>query len=93
MALTAQESNFITRLQTLSDDTLDLRHRMQEEIARYNGNEFGTSITDADLQEKTDFQHLTQAKMQSAITALNVVLTALGDDVSGQAINLIKMQG
>lgn len=93
MALTAQESNFITRLQALSTEVLDIRHRIEEEYALYNAEGFGVAITDADLQEVAAFQHITQSKMWNTITALTAVTTALGDDVSGQAVNLIKMKG
>lgn len=93
MALTTQESNFISRLQSLSAEILDVRHRIQEEVALYNAEGFGVAITDADLQEVTAFQHITQSKMWNTITALTAVTTALGDDVSGQAVNLIKMKG
>lgn len=93
MPLTTQESNFISRLQALSLEVLDIRHRIQQEYALYNAEGFGVAITDADLQEVDAFKHLTQSKMWNTITALNAVTTALGDDVSGQAVNLIKMKG
>lgn len=93
MALSNQESNFISRMQQLAEETLDLRHRIQEEYALYNAEGFGESITDVDLQEVSAFKHITQSKMWNAITALTTVTTALGDDVSGQAVNLIKLKG
>ena len=93
MALTNQESNFISRITTIAAQTLELREQMKEEIALYNAEGFGESISDADLQSVAAFQHLTQSKMWNVITAFNAVLTALGDDVSGQAVNLIKMKG
>ena len=93
MALTQQESNFVSRLQQLAEETLALRHKIQEEIALYNAEAFGTTITDPDLQEVAAFKHITQAEMVSTITALSAIITALGDDTSGQAINLIKLKG
>ena len=93
MALTQQESNFISRLQQLAEETLALRHKIQEEIALYNAEVFGTTITDSDLQEVPSFKHITQAEMVNTITALSAIITALGDDSSGQAINLIKLKG
>ncbi len=93
MSLTAQESNFIGRLQQKAAALLDLRDDLQREIALYNAEGFGQSITDADLQTVGDYGHITQAKMLGCITAFSDVLTALGDDVSGQAVNLVKMRG
>ncbi len=93
MALTAQESNFIGRLQQKAAALLDLRDDLQREIALYNAEGFGESITDADLQTVGDYGHLTQSKMWNCVTAFDAVLDALGDDVSGQAINLVKMRG
>jgi len=93
MALTAQESNFIGRLQQKAAALLDLRDDLQREIALYNAEGFGDSITDADLQTVGDYEHITQAKMLNCVTAVNVVLLSMGDDVSGQAVNLVKMRG
>ena len=93
MALTQQESNFVSRLQQLAEETLALRHKIQEEIALYNAEGFGTAITDPDLQEVSAFKHLTQTKLVATVTALSAVITALGDDSSGQSVNLIKIKG
>ena len=93
MSLTAQESNFIGRLQQKAAALLDLRDDLQREIALYNAEGFGQSITDVDLQMVGDYGHITQAKMLGCVTAINVVLLSMGDDVSGQAVNLVKMRG
>lgn len=93
MALTQQQSNFISRIQQLAAETLEIRHQMQEEIALYNAEGFGADITDVELAAIPAFAHLTQSKMWNCITAFETSLTALGDDVSGQAVNLIKMKG
>ena len=93
MSLTQQESNFVSRIQQLADKALTLRHEIQEEIALYNAEAFGTTITDSDLQEVSAFKHITQAEMVNTITALSAIITSLGDDSSGQAINLIKLKG
>jgi hypothetical protein len=93
MAFTDQESNFVSRSQNLASQILDLRDELQREVALYNAEGFGESITDADLAANATFSHLTQSKLWNCITAFNSVLTALGDDANGQAINLIKMRG
>lgn len=93
MAFTAQESNFMSRIQAKAEQLLDLRDELQREIALYEAEDFGGSITDADLAGITAFAHLTQSKLWNCVGAFNAVLTALGDDETGQAVNLIKMRG
>lgn len=93
MALTAQQQNFLSDLTTLSADTIELLHRISELKARYFLNGMNTSLQDADLLALPTFAHLTAAKVTNAITAITTVETALGDTVSGQQINLIKMEG
>lgn len=95
MALTNQESNFVSRLEQIATEILDMRDRVRREMALYNAAGFGTSITDEDLTTPVDgvapFPHLTQSKMWNCITAFDAFIDALGDDVSGQAVNLINM--
>lgn len=93
MALTAQESNFISRIQAKAEQILDLRDDLEREIALYNAMGFGSSITDQELSEIQGFAHITQSNMWNCITAFESVLTALGDDMTGQAISLIKLRG
>lgn len=90
---TDQEQNFVTDTMNLSQIILNDRTALENLIARYNNNQFGSSLSDAKLAGLTSTAHLTLAKIQNAVTAFNALLTALGDDVSGEATNLIKMKG
>lgn len=93
MALTAQQQNFMSRLQQMAQETRTLRNQIKEEIALYNAKGFGVDITDAELENIPSFEHLTQSDLWNCITALQGVIDALGDEVSGQLVNLIKMIG
>jgi len=91
MALTAQESNYVTRISTLASQLLKLRDELATESETYYSEGFDTSITTADLA--VAFPHLTQAKVGGCITAFDGVLANLGSGVNGQTVNLRKMQG
>lgn len=88
----SQQENFVVRLINNSQKMLDLRDEMQRDIALYNGLDFGSVLTDGALAAVERLAYLQQSDIWNAITAQSAVLTALGDDVSGQAVNLIKMQ-
>lgn len=92
MALTKQKENFVQDVINMSNELLSTQKAIQLLDARWNQNTF-SGITLEELQEKAEFSHLTPDKLAGAITALNAVDTALGDDSSGQATNLIKMKG
>jgi len=97
MALTTQESNFVSRIQSKAEILLDLRDDLQREVALYNAEGFGASITTEDLtaavgDRPAPFSNLTAGKIADCITAFSGVLTALGNDASGQSVNLIKMR-
>lgn len=96
MALTTQQANWLSRQQEEAQRLLDMRDRLERDIAMYNAEGFGADITDADIVASAEIYpalaHLTQSDMWNVVTAFTAVLDALGDDVSGQAVNLIKMR-
>ena len=85
-----QEQNIVSDGITLAQQSLALRDSITEYAGRWNNNSFSTTITDADLAAIPDFQHLDETKLAALVTALNTITTALGDNSSGQAVNLIK---
>lgn len=94
MALTQQQLKFVTDLMTLSAQLKKDLNDSEDLKARWFLNSF-SGILDADLAAASNptTNHLTQAKLASAVTALSTFLTAMGDDVSGQQTNWIKLQG
>lgn len=90
MALTTQQTNFILEMQTEAAVQLASRDRQRNLVARYTQNDFANTMLDADVIAGTN--GLTKQEIVDGITAFNAVLTALGDDVSGQATNLIKLK-
>ena len=93
MALSNQFQNEITRIITLAEETLRIRYDMELLIARWNQNDMFNQLNDPDIQAITGFGHLTVSEVANAISAFTSILGALGDNTSGQAVNLIKMKG
>ena len=94
-APTAQEQNFIVDMIGLTAELLDLQVRLSAIRARYNQNTFGSTLVDAKFTDPTvvnTMGHLTQAKLTSAISSIDALLTAFGDNVSGNQVNFIKFQ-
>jgi hypothetical protein len=90
MAYTNQMANFIAEMQTEAAVQLASRDRMRNLVARYTQNDFASTMIEAEIA--SNVPGLTKAEIEGGITAFNAVLTALGDDVSGQATNLIKLK-
>jgi hypothetical protein len=92
MALTAHESDFISRLQTLAADALVLRSRIEFELALYNGDGFGAGITDADFLSVPSLEHLTQSKMWNVVAALETLHGVIEDLDIAPALDLVKFK-
>lgn len=90
-ALTAQQQNLISELETWADAELQQRSKAENIAARWNLNDVFNQIDDAGVEAV--FPHLTKSKISNGINAVNAVVSALGDDVSGQAVNLIELKG
>ena len=93
MALSNQFQNEIVRIITLAEVTLSIRQDMQLLVARWNQNDMFNQLNDPDIQAITGFGHLTTSEIANAIGAFTGILESLGDNTSGQAVNLIKMKG
>lgn len=93
MALSAQNQNLISNLQTMAADLLETQREIDLLIAQWNQNDVFNSISDADIAAIPAFAHLTKSEVANSITAITAVTTALGDLTSGQAVNLLKMKG
>lgn len=91
MALTTQEDKFIQDLTAKALEVRNMQLSFDTLVARWNLNDFFNQLDDADIA--VNYPHLDKSKLANCINALLAVDTALGDDVSGQTTNLIKMQG
>jgi hypothetical protein len=89
MALTNQDSNFLSELIALANDQLEIQNREQDIVARWNNNDLFNTLVSADIEAA--YPGITKDEVVAGITAFNAVLTALGDDTSGQASNLFKL--
>lgn len=88
MALTSQRNNFIQNLIDLSDQLLKDEQQIDLLVAEWNLNGY-SSMINSDIQ--VNYPALTITLITNAITAIEAVQTALGDKVSGQQTNLIKI--
>jgi len=93
MALTAQQQNFIGELMAWAEIELRQRATGQNLAARWELNGVLAKLDDASIQALPSFAHLDAQKIIDGVSALLTVNTALGNDVSGQAVNLIKLKG
>ena len=93
MAMSAQQQNFISDMMAWSEQMLAVRAKGQELVARFNLNSVLSKLNDQEIAEIESFAHLDADKITGAVTALQIIDTALGDNVSGQATNLIKLKG
>lgn len=98
MALSATNSNFISRGRSNSNTLLDLRSNLEIELGKWNLDNMFNTLTDEDIA--SEFPGLTKGAVVGYINAIKGVLIALGtnqsgdpvhDDVSSNAANLIKM--
>lgn len=86
-----QDQNFVRELMDIAESVLGDRTVIENLYARWNLNGH-SAITTEQLGGIPEFAHLSQSDLANCVTALNTILTALGDNVSGQATNLIKMR-
>ena len=91
MALSAQNSNLISEMMNWAEIELAQRDKARNILARWNQNDVFNTLTDVDVTAV--FPHLDKSEVAEGINAITAVNTALGDDVSGQAVNLIKLKG
>lgn len=93
MALSAQNSNFISELQQKAETILTLQRDIDLMIARWNQNDMFNILTDQDIQAVPAFAHLTKSEVSNAVNAITAVTTALGDLDDGEAVDLLKLKG
>lgn len=91
MALSNQDSNFISRAMTWSEDMLKMRADAQLISAQWFSNIMNDSLNDEDIAEV--FPHLNKAEVINFVTAVAAVLGALGELSGGNAEHLNKMRG
>jgi len=89
MAWTNQDSNFIAEQIAVAKELLALRDKMRNLVARFNNNDMANQLVSADIEAA--YTGLDKNEIVAGITVFNTVLTALGDDTSGQASNLFKL--
>jgi hypothetical protein len=90
MTFTTQQANFTAELQQVAAETLILRDKLENLSARWVQNDFFNEMDEVEVA--AGVPGITKGEIIEAINAINAVLTALGDNSTGQAVNLIKMK-
>lgn len=87
--LSAQEQNFVSQTIALANELYALRNRIKTHLALFNQKSYLVKLEDSLLG--TYFNDLTNEELINGVTALQIATDALGDDISGQTVNLIKL--
>lgn len=90
MALTTQDSNWLSDEILAAKLVLDARAFARDVVARWNNNDLFNQLDTVDIEAA--FPGIDKAEVTAGINALNTFLTAMGDDTSGQASNLYKLR-
>ncbi len=90
MALTTQFSDHISRKKAFAEQAIALRDALVQHAAEWNQNDMFNLLNDSDIAGV--FPSLTKSEVSNAQTALDAIVTALGDYSSGQSVNLIKLR-
>lgn len=90
--LTAQQQDWFSRMGQLRTELLETLNEMELRVAEYDFNNFGGLIADADIQET--FPALNQSDMFNAVSAVNAIIDAFGDQTSGSShyASLVKFE-
>lgn len=88
--LTPAQSDWVSHMKQEATVLLDSQERVKRLVAEYNAEGYSSVITDAALLD-SGFPDLTNARVIAGVVAVSAVDTALGDLVSGQSGNLLKL--
>lgn len=93
MALTTVQQNLADAMQETAMDLLVLQSKMKAITAMWV-TEGMNSVLDADLQSLASFAHVTVSEMASAKSAMDAVVTTIGDYTAGaNATKLVRIVG
>jgi len=93
MALTTQQTNFISEFMAWSEAELRQRAIGQNLVARWELNGVLAKLDDASIQEFPALKHLSAQKIIDGVEALKAINAVLGNDETGNAADLIKLKG
>ena len=93
MALTTIQTNLADAMQQTATALLTEQSKMKAITAMWV-TEGMTGITDEDLQALASFAHVTAAELAAAKTAMDAIVTSIGDYAVGtNATKLVKIVG
>lgn len=90
MALTTKQSDWLTTATNKAGEIVTLENTLRQLKAVYYSEGVGDACTDEELQALPEYKHLSHNEVVALETAIEAVLTALGDYVTGELGNFLK---
>lgn len=91
MALTEKETRFISQMQQKAAQLVALADELATMRCTWDQDDLYNQIGNDELTAFPEYAHLTVAELGNCFAAFDAVRAALGDKVSGQVVNLIKV--
>lgn len=82
MSASMVQQNILTEMQAIATQQLAMKNRLAAVVAMW-GAESMAALTDADLQELAEFEHVTAAELAAAKNGMDAIVTAIGEYVVG----------
>ncbi len=82
MTASMVQQNILTEMQSIATTQLNLKSRLEAIVAMWAA-ESMADLTDADLQELAEFQHVTAQELAASKNAMDAIATAIGAYAAG----------
>lgn len=82
MAITAQQSNFVTELMNEERVLTEAINRWAQLRARYDANSFNAAMTDTDLLAVPTFAHLTEQEVKRFLGVLDAIVLLYNSNIT-----------
>jgi hypothetical protein len=82
MSASMVQMNILTEMQAIATQQLVMKNRLQAIVAMW-GAESMSALTDADIQELAEFEHVTAQELAAAKNGMDAIVNAVGEYVAG----------
>ena len=84
MSASMVQMNIMTEMQAIATAQLAMKNRLQALVAMWSA-EGMSALTDADIQELAEFEHVTAQELTAAKNAMDTIASAVGEYAAGTA--------
>jgi hypothetical protein len=84
MSTTVVQKNVLVEMQQIAQQQLVLKNRLAAVVAMWSSESMNT-ITDDDLRELPEFEHVTSVELTAAKNGMDAIATAIGEYATGTA--------